>query len=321
MKKRILIVEDEVAIAMDLEMNLEQLGYEVCGHAVSFAEAIDIYTKTEPDLVLMDINLYGDKSGIDVSLWIKERSNTPIIFLTAFNDDATFKKAIESEPYGYMVKPFTAEELRNHIAVAFKKSENVLGPEDYLKEIFDNHNSMVVALSAANEPSYANKLFLSKHALNDFDWNALNMQSTDLKHLKDSSNIAIETYELNLPNLQKLVILGKANESEWGNKNGNKFLFIKDKRKYSRIMFTEILWLEALDNYTTIYTANGKHTVLGYLSEFENKLDSSFIRIHRSYVVALDKVKNIDDLHVVFGDKKLPISRARKDELLSRLRS
>ncbi|MBT8326272.1 MAG: response regulator [Bacteroidia bacterium] len=316
MKKRILIVEDEVAIAMDLEMNLEILGYDVCGHAVSFQEAIELYTETQPDLVLMDINLHGDKSGIDVSLWIKERANTPIIFLTAFNDDSTFKNAVESEPYGYIVKPFTSEELRNHIAIALKKSENILSPIEYLKEIFDDYKSEVVALTALNEPKYANKIYLQKYSLSEFDWEAIASNETN-----DASSLNIETYSLNFPSLKKLIMFGKANDSEWGNTKGNKFLFIKDKRMYSRVLFTEILWLEALDNYTTIYTTTGKHTVLGYLSEFENKLDSNFVRVHRSYIVSLDKIKKIEDLHVVFDEKKVPISRARKEELLNRLRT
>ena len=105
-KLRIFIVEDESIVAKDIQNSLVKLGYEVIGIANNGKEAIEKIIETAPDLILMDIMIKGDLTGIDVSDRIKEQVSITVIFLTAYADEGTLSKAKITEPYGYILKPF-----------------------------------------------------------------------------------------------------------------------------------------------------------------------------------------------------------------------
>ena len=91
---KILIVEDERIVSMELESRLTNLGYTVCAQAVSGEEAINLTIEHVPDLILMDINIRGQIDGIETAKKLKEHLDIPIIFLTAFNDSKTSDRAI-----------------------------------------------------------------------------------------------------------------------------------------------------------------------------------------------------------------------------------
>ena len=118
MQTRILVVEDETIVALDLQNSLKVLGYEVVGTTTSGAEAIAKSEKTHPDLVLMDIILKGDMDGIQTAETIHVRMNVPVIFLTACIDENTLQRAKITEPFGYLIKPFEERELHSHIEIA-----------------------------------------------------------------------------------------------------------------------------------------------------------------------------------------------------------
>ncbi len=120
-RARILIVEDEKIVALDLKGSLKILGYEVVGTACSGPEAIAKALETRPDLVLMDIILKGEMDGIQASEAIRSQMNIPVIFLTACADDKTLERAKVTEPFGYLLKPFEERELHGHIEVALYK--------------------------------------------------------------------------------------------------------------------------------------------------------------------------------------------------------
>ena len=109
---RILVVEDESIIAMDIRRTLKGLGYEVCGVVSSGEESIEKAFQNRPDLVLMDIGLRGNIDGICAAKEIKSGMNVPIIYLTAYGDEATLNRADKANPYGYIHKPFEESELR-----------------------------------------------------------------------------------------------------------------------------------------------------------------------------------------------------------------
>lgn len=117
-RDRILIVEDEQIVALDLKGMLEEMNYEVVGLAASAAEAVACARTTKPDLVLMDINLDGKEDGIDAARQIKSECGIPIIFVTAYDDERTLVRAQITEPYGYILKPYQARELRASIKMA-----------------------------------------------------------------------------------------------------------------------------------------------------------------------------------------------------------
>ncbi|MCK4652202.1 MAG: response regulator, partial [Methanosarcinales archaeon] len=118
----ILIVEDEAIVAEDLRMTVTDLGYTVVGRGSSADEAVAKAFKLKPDLILMDIVLKGDKTGIDASCEIKERMDIPIIFLTAYSDVELIDKALTAKPHAYIVKPFQAKQLLASIEMAMYKS-------------------------------------------------------------------------------------------------------------------------------------------------------------------------------------------------------
>ncbi len=120
---KILIAEDENIIAKDIEKTLMKLGYEVVGSVRSGEKLLEQYPLTKPDLILMDINLEGELSGIEVSKEINKRWEVPVIYLTALADNNTLQEAKYTEPSGYIVKPFDEDMLRTSIEMGLYKFE------------------------------------------------------------------------------------------------------------------------------------------------------------------------------------------------------
>lgn len=123
-KLKILIVEDEFLVAADIEESLLQMGYEVQACVSSGQAAIDEVDKCLPDLILMDIRLKGEMTGIEASKNILLKNNVPIIYLTANADLGTIEQAKVSLPYGYITKPYSEKDLRTNIEIARYKFEN-----------------------------------------------------------------------------------------------------------------------------------------------------------------------------------------------------
>ena len=121
---KILIVEDEGIVALDLQARLNRLGYHVVGTASSGSEAIALAESWHPALALMDIRLKGDLDGIETAEQIRDRFNTPVIYLTAHADDATLQRAKATNPFGYLVKPFEERELHSTLDMALFKIES-----------------------------------------------------------------------------------------------------------------------------------------------------------------------------------------------------
>jgi CheY-like chemotaxis protein len=121
---KILIVEDEIIIAIDLKIRLENLGYYVPGIAVNGKDAIKKTEEKNPDLILMDILLNGETDGIEVAQQIRNQYNIPIIYLTGSQNNSLLEKAKITEPYGYINKPFDNTEIDSAIQLAVSKTNN-----------------------------------------------------------------------------------------------------------------------------------------------------------------------------------------------------
>jgi DNA-binding NtrC family response regulator len=115
---RILIVEDEFAVAMELEDHLGALGYTVVDHVMTGDEAVKQAADTEPDLVLMDVRLDGPMDGVEAARKIRASQPIPVVFVTAYSDDETLQRATDTTAYGYVVKPFEERELYAAVEVA-----------------------------------------------------------------------------------------------------------------------------------------------------------------------------------------------------------
>jgi DNA-binding LytR/AlgR family response regulator len=115
---KVLIVEDEMIISEDICMILESHGYEVCGQATDYDDAIKIYKNNRPDIVLLDINLNGSKDGIEVAKSMNALGRVPFIYTSSLSDAETIRRAKETQPSTYIVKPFQEEQLVAAIEVA-----------------------------------------------------------------------------------------------------------------------------------------------------------------------------------------------------------
>jgi PAS domain S-box-containing protein len=120
---RIMVVEDEGIIAQDIKNCLEGLGYVVPDVVFTGREAIQRAEELRPDLVLMDIVLKGEIDGIETAAEIRKKYNIPIVYLTAYEDDKTLKRAKMTEPLGYILKPFEERYLRSSIEMALYKHQ------------------------------------------------------------------------------------------------------------------------------------------------------------------------------------------------------
>jgi PAS domain S-box-containing protein len=119
-KPRVLVAEDEGIIAKDLENILKGLGYGFVGSVSSGKEAIRKAEETRPDLILMDIVLRGKSDGVEAAQEIRSRLDIPVVFLTAFSDERTLRRAKLSGPFGYLLKPIEEKGLRGAIEVALQ---------------------------------------------------------------------------------------------------------------------------------------------------------------------------------------------------------
>jgi len=233
----ILIVEDEFAIALDLKKRLKSMNYEVAGIAHDYNEALPLLLEKKIDIAILDINLNKEKSGIDLGILIYNKINLPIIFLSAYSDEETYKEAVAAHPMGFLTKPFKDEDLKLSLEIAVER----------FKEAKSTQKT--------------------------------NFEETD-----------------------------------------SKILFVKDKGQLSKINTDDILWLEAMHNYTIIHIKKGRHIANAFLKNVLQKLDkNNFVRIHKSHGVAIDKITKIEENLVFIDDIYLPVSRRYRKELFNKL--
>lgn len=139
-KWRVLIVEDEPLIAMELNDRLERNHYTVCGMVAHGEEAVRQFEQFKPDVILMDVHLAGKLNGIETAKQLRAIRDIPVIYLTAYSDPWLIEQAAKTEPYGYLVKPFDERELRATIDLAIYKymtEQRVRDNERRLSALFD----------------------------------------------------------------------------------------------------------------------------------------------------------------------------------------
>ena len=242
----ILVVEDESIVRKDIERSLTKMGYNVVAQADTGEKAIQLALEFKPQIALMDIMLKGEMTGIEATAKIKEELDIPVIFLTAYADEATLNKAKITEPHGYILKPF--------------------------KEI-DLHTTIEMALH---------------------------------KHKKER--------ELRVENdlLKSLTLF----------KSGAEYLFVKHNSKLVKLNTSDIYYVEALKDYVQVITKDQKFTIHATMKDIEKKLPPKiFQRVHRSFIVNLDKIESIVGGNVVMQDfgKEVSVGGNYRDELAERI--
>ncbi len=143
---KILVVEDEKIVAMDIKNRLISLGYSVPAVVTSGEESIEKTAEIKPDLVLMDIMLKGEMNGTEAAQQIRDIFDIPVVYLTAYADEETVGKAKLTEPFGYILKPFEDKDLHSAIEVALHKhkmEKRLKESEKKFRKLFNNANDAI----------------------------------------------------------------------------------------------------------------------------------------------------------------------------------
>ncbi len=126
MKKNVLIIEDESIVALEISDYIQELGFNVVSTVSSAKKALEVVEAEELDLILMDVQIKGDIDGISCAKEIKVYKDIPLIYISAFSDDETLSRAIETNPSSYLVKPFNTKELKVAMSIATRNSQESL---------------------------------------------------------------------------------------------------------------------------------------------------------------------------------------------------
>jgi PAS domain S-box-containing protein len=148
---QILVVEDERTIAITIQDTLKIFGYTVPAIVGSGEEAIQKVAEMQPDLVLMDIRLEGSMDGVEAAERIRSNFNIPVVYLTAYIDDSTVQRAMITEPFGFILKPFEPRELHTAVELALYKHRmemKLKESEQLLSTILENIDDAVVSIDA-----------------------------------------------------------------------------------------------------------------------------------------------------------------------------
>ena len=157
--KTILVVEDERIVARDIQRSLVDLGYKVPATAASADQAIRLASERCPDLVLMDIRIKGERDGIEAATILRQRFDVPIVYLTAYADEATVERAKLTQPFGYLMKPVKTYELRSAVEIALFKHEmdkQLRDRERWLSTTMRSIGDAIISTDAAGRVNYMN---------------------------------------------------------------------------------------------------------------------------------------------------------------------
>lgn len=191
-KSKILIIEDEPIIAMDIKSYLRKLEYQVVGVAYNSEKALDMIYTRQPDLVLLDISIEGTKDGIEIATIINEKYDIPFLYLTSHSDQTTLERATETKPYGYLVKPFDEQDLKTSIAVALHNHRSNKASKKITIEQLNKYSSTPLS----------EKEFLVIDGLT---------QGMGTKEIADNNYISSNTVKYHLKNIyQKMEVSSKA---------------------------------------------------------------------------------------------------------------
>jgi len=166
----VFIVEDESIVANDIRDALQHLGYEVMGIAKSGEIALEKIGEAKPDLILMDIHLAGKMDGIETAGKIRETYHIPVVYLTANSDTPVLDRAKATEPYGYILKPFSDQDLKSTIEIAlhkFRTDEQIRDREQLIRSLVNTNTEPVFIVDNDTNVLFINDAFISQRPAMD----------------------------------------------------------------------------------------------------------------------------------------------------------
>ncbi|MEO9870144.1 LytR/AlgR family response regulator transcription factor [Ekhidna sp.] len=138
-KTKVLVAEDDFVVAKNLSITLEERGYHILGINESGEELLQSLSQNQPDIIIMDINLAGLMDGVEVTALIKNKTNIPVLYLTSDRDQTTLERAKLTNPDGYLIKPFDADELVSAIEIALHRHHLSSGNQKEGTVVSDSH--------------------------------------------------------------------------------------------------------------------------------------------------------------------------------------
>ncbi len=371
---KIMIVEDEIIVAKDIQRILKKLGYEAFDPFANGKKALDSIEKLTPDLILLDINLKSSEmDGIHVAEQIHQHYQIPFIFLTAFSDKATLERAKLTEPYGYIIKPSEEDDIRTAIEIAYYKYTKDLEMQNKGNRFAAALDSLEVAviITDSNEKViFMNKMAetltgcLKQEALGKDISIAMKNSPSETKsafktlahtvvgetakadpesqiHISNGATdhkVAVNTFPIlsvnnkingcafvmTSPGRRDAVQESSADKNLFNfleNIYANNSFFVKKDSRFVKVNFQDILWIEALDNYVIIKTSSKEQFILhSSMKDIESKLPQlNFARVHRSYIVQLEKITALEENACIIDGNRIPIGKSYKDNVMSRL--
>ncbi len=235
----ITIIEDDFIIANFIKTSLEAYGYQIVDICNSYDSFVASFKAVMPDIVLVDIRIDGEKSGIDVAEYLRDNASIPFVFISSLSDRATIDAAKKTLPSAYLIKPFEEEDLYAAIEVALMNFAQR-----------KNHNILPI-----------------------------------------EGNIILENA-----------------------------LFIKQKQAFIKVMKADILYIESKGNYVQIFTHTDDYLIRQPLNDIHQILPIYFYRVHRSFMVNLNCIKQIRYEELLLTNNiSIPLSRSIYADLIERV--
>lgn len=378
-KTKILVVEDEIIVAKDIQNSLIKLGYDVPATASSFASAMEKIEMLRPELVFLDIKLKGELDGINIAEEIKKNYHIPVIFLTSFVDKVTLDRAKITEPYGYLVKPFNEADLQTTVEMAlykFEKDREVKETNTGYASALKNLEESIIIIDTDCRITYLNAKAESVSgygndsaqgidifmivAFENEEFGVLNRDQL-IKMMNNRSVVNLNDCQITVKRTQqtfKATVTSSPIRDEKNLLLGNAFMinemtgrpvatsndikqelepdslinlsleneiiqnsfFVKRGSMLVKVYLDNVQWIQAMDNYVIIQTNTDQFVIHSTMKDIETKLPTDqFIRVHRSYIVSLDKVGVLDENAVMIGDKTIPIGKSYKEAFMDKL--
>jgi PAS domain S-box-containing protein len=197
MRGRVLIVEDEPIVALDLKQELEQLGCDVVGVAESAEEAMTAAELCRPDIALMDVRIIGAMDGIETAKALRAKHQVPAVFLTSYADESTISRAARELPYGYLTKPFQSGELKATLRVALHKAKVDAGARAVHEELAVTVDGMREGLMMVNSAGKVQFMNASAEVLTGWTMaDACGRAIQEVLNLSDSRNRPVPTADV-----------------------------------------------------------------------------------------------------------------------------